>query len=392
MLHSLITIVKAEVAKADQSPTNGEVIAGFLTLSAIVLSCMTLVHCFRRWQRGQVVMPVAKREPLYVPVPLAILGVIVATVLASATTLSSIDDMTEQTGSAEVDSVKTDQAAEASIDGTTDAPTDAVQPTDSTATSDETASNKTADDEAKNIDRQSVRTMALRTIDGTLQMSGLLLLLFGSAVWLVQATGPGRSIQANNSMTTNSIEGLPQESDDRASEHHVPTSDFAATSPAIETVQEPWNLLIELKFAGMAFLMALVPTFAARLTILSFLEQPKSHQFITMIQSGALSIQLVVLLLLIATIVAPVVEELLYRVVVLGGIKNRRAPWVAITVSSVLFSFAHGFPDSISLLPLAFVLGYTYTQRRSYRTVMLVHLIFNSFNMVLLLIQLFLTD
>ena len=56
---------------------------------------------------------------------------------------------------------------------------------------------------------------------------------------------------------------------------------------------------------------------------------------------------------------------------------------VGMIVSSVIFAFAHGFPDSIALLPLAFVLAYTYSRRRSYRTVVLVHFLFNLFNMVL---------
>jgi membrane protease YdiL (CAAX protease family) len=58
-------------------------------------------------------------------------------------------------------------------------------------------------------------------------------------------------------------------------------------------------------------------------------------------------------------------------------------------VSSVLFAFAHGFPDSLALLPLAFALGYTYLRRRSYITVMMVHFLFNAFNMVLAFASMF---
>lgn len=54
----------------------------------------------------------------------------------------------------------------------------------------------------------------------------------------------------------------------------------------------------------------------------------------------------------------------------------------------MLFAFAHGFPDSIALIPLAFALGYTYLRRRSYVTVMLVHFLFNGFNMLLALVAL----
>ncbi len=52
-------------------------------------------------------------------------------------------------------------------------------------------------------------------------------------------------------------------------------------------------------------------------------------------------------------------------------------------VSCLLFSFAHGFPDSLALLPLAAALGYTYVRRQSYVTVMLIHFFFNAFNMII---------
>ena len=41
------------------------------------------------------------------------------------------------------------------------------------------------------------------------------------------------------------------------------------------------------------------------------------------------------------------------------------------------------------LLPLAFVIGYTYMRRRSYRTVVLVHFLFNSFTMAVAGIAMF---
>lgn len=380
VLDSLFTIAEAKVADA-APPTSGQIVAGLLTLFAIVLSCVTVVRCLLRARDGQIVMPVAKREPLHVPIPLAILGVIVATMLASAATLSSFDElMAEQT-----EVVNTEQPENSETNGTTIVPLDTV---DSQIPENEITNNEGEENKKPDADGQSISMMALRIVKGTLGMNTALLLLFGIAVWMVQADGPGRAFRGNDLTADDALEDLQNNSDDRNPQQPFPTDHFAAGNSAGNIIQEPWNLFAELKFASMAFLMALVPTFAARLIMLSFMEQPKSHQFITMIQSGTLSAQLLVLLLLIATIVAPVVEELLYRVVVLGGLKNRRSSWVAIAVSSVLFSFAHGFPDSISLLPLAFVLGYTYTQRRSYRTVMLVHLIFNSFNMVLLLIQL----
>ena len=89
------------------------------------------------------------------------------------------------------------------------------------------------------------------------------------------------------------------------------------------------------------------------------------------------------LIMLMAVVVAPIVEELLYRVTILGGFMQQKATTAGWILSSVLFGFAHGFPDSIALLPLAAVIGYTYIRRRSYRTVILIHLLFNGFNMVI---------
>ncbi len=56
---------------------------------------------------------------------------------------------------------------------------------------------------------------------------------------------------------------------------------------------------------------------------------------------------------------------------------------MALMLSSILFGLVHGIPDGIALLPLAFALGYTYLQRRSYITVILVHFFFNAFNLLL---------
>jgi membrane protease YdiL (CAAX protease family) len=92
------------------------------------------------------------------------------------------------------------------------------------------------------------------------------------------------------------------------------------------------------------------------------------------------------LILLTAVFLAPLVEELQFRVIMLGGLAQMGRPMLALSISSILFAFAHGFPDSLALLPLAFALGYTYLRRRSYITVMLVHFLFNGFNMVLALL------
>ena len=152
---------------------------------------------------------------------------------------------------------------------------------------------------------------------------------------------------------------------------------------------EPFSWTTELRFAGEVFLAAYVPTavlriFIVLLTVGILGKEPEQHPFLEMMDSGVGSVVLM-LILLTAVFLAPLVEELQFRVVMLGGIAQLGHPILGLVVSSMLFAFAHGFPDSLALVPLAFALGYTYLRRRSYITVMMVHFLFNGFNMVLAL-------
>ena len=158
-------------------------------------------------------------------------------------------------------------------------------------------------------------------------------------------------------------------------------------------VDEPFCFLTELRYAAEVFLAAYVPTAMLRVLIVALTagltgEVPDQHPFLEMMESDV-GIAVLGLIALTAVVLAPIVEELQFRVVILGGIAQLGRPWLALGVSSVLFAFAHGFPDSLALLPLAFALGYAYLRRRSYITVMLVHFLFNAFNMVLAFASMF---
>lgn len=164
-------------------------------------------------------------------------------------------------------------------------------------------------------------------------------------------------------------------------------SQMASPSEPVDEPDEPFCFLTELRYAAEVFLAAYVPTAMLRILIVVLTEGltgevPDQHPFLEMMESDV-GIAVLSLIVLTAVVLAPIVEELQFRVVILGGIAQLGKPWLALGVSSVLFAFAHGFPDSLALLPLAFALGYTYLRRRSYITVMLVHFLFNAFNMVL---------
>ncbi len=173
-------------------------------------------------------------------------------------------------------------------------------------------------------------------------------------------------------------------------ERFASNSDILDVGPEdILEPDEPFSFNRELRFATEVFLAAYLPTTALRLLIVLISigisgETPQSHPFLEMLDQG-IGIPMIAMILVMAVFVAPIVEELQFRVVALGGIAQLGWPKAALVVSSILFAFAHGFPDSIALIPLAFALGYTYLRRRSYVTVMLVHFLFNAFNMILAL-------
>ncbi len=150
---------------------------------------------------------------------------------------------------------------------------------------------------------------------------------------------------------------------------------------------EPFSLAHEIRFAGEVFLAAYLPTTMLRLVVVSLYtmivgEDPGQHVLLEMIRSGV-DTTLLAMIALTAVILAPIVEELQFRVVILGGLAQRGHTAMALMLSSILFGLVHGIPDGIALLPLAFALGYTYLQRRSYITVILVHFFFNAFNLLL---------
>ena len=86
-------------------------------------------------------------------------------------------------------------------------------------------------------------------------------------------------------------------------------------------------------------------------------------------------------------VVAPLAEELLYRVLLQGFIQSQLAPWMAIAFSTAIFCFVHGQSDRLPLVPLALILGYIYYRRRSYVSLVVAHGLFNAMNITLALMR-----
>lgn len=84
-----------------------------------------------------------------------------------------------------------------------------------------------------------------------------------------------------------------------------------------------------------------------------------------------------------AVICAPLLEELLFRVILLGWLKTKTSSTHAIGISSLAFAMVHGPLDGAALLPLALLLGSLYDRRHSYLSVVVAHAFFNLWNIAL---------
>jgi membrane protease YdiL (CAAX protease family) len=79
-----------------------------------------------------------------------------------------------------------------------------------------------------------------------------------------------------------------------------------------------------------------------------------------------------------AAILAPICEELVYRVVLQGWAQARTGPVMSITISTLIFVSIHQRFDWLPLAALAIILGYVYYRRRSLLAVVTIHALFNT--------------
>lgn len=86
------------------------------------------------------------------------------------------------------------------------------------------------------------------------------------------------------------------------------------------------------------------------------------------------------LLITCVSVLAPLMEELLFRGLIQGWLSRRVGAWGAIFASALLFGFAHStWPDPIALTLLGIGLGLTYQKTRSLYSCIAFHAVFNAF-------------
>jgi membrane protease YdiL (CAAX protease family) len=426
----------AQAAAPPEKVTPGAAMAGFLVLGVMASSVwMIIVWVGRRNQTGHA-LPAARRGILRVPPALTFVGIGLSLLMFLLMTLVSLQ---EKPGAKPAPNPVTTPVAASSAEtpASTPEPSSPETATGETATADQSAAASDKPQRKKSAAAQMSPEEMQNALIQTVVMDAFLFLVFGVVVFVSLQQGrvrltesatsapaiptqayqaqmysssnfwpdlddpsvapvlPGLSLPVERSASLPAVDtsaGPSEKADSpwaapQAESHLVPAAVTVSPGEPATEADEPFSFLTELRYAGEVFLAAYVPTAMLRVLIVILTEGltgevPDQHPFLEMMESDV-GVAVLSLIVLTAVILAPIVEELQFRVVILGGIAQLGRSRLALGVSSVLFAFAHGFPDSLALLPLAFALGYTYLRRRSYITVMMVHFLFNAFNMVL---------
>jgi membrane protease YdiL (CAAX protease family) len=369
----------AQVAVEEVEPTVGGVLAVFCVLGAFSGSLFVIATWRGRWSRGEPVIPAAQRPGISVPASIVVFGLLIAVFMAwmaiSAGFVAEspnvvVADSSPQAESDATDAVNSESEAE---------PTEALP--------------KPSTPSFESFEAALIKTAILDVF---------LILVLGIPIWWLHRQRMTAADDVKPQEQPGAVDTLLADRDflqsgqcDESDRHAIGTNDpFRPPrepdkrQSALRSMTEPWEFGREFRYAAEAVLAAWLPTAALRLIMVMISQDESQHPFLEMISNGV-GIRVLLWIAGTAVFLAPLMEELLYRVVILGGLLFRgdvQTPWssaLAIGASSVLFAFAHGFPDSMALLPLAIIIGWTYHQRRSYLTVVLIHFLFNAFNIVI---------
>lgn len=132
----------------------------------------------------------------------------------------------------------------------------------------------------------------------------------------------------------------------------------------------------QLLFGVLGFVASLLPVFILLTATNMFRSQDTLHPFLKLLQDNP-SAETIFWIGVAVTIAAPIVEELMYRVILQTTLSHWLPIQIAWPLTAVIFCAMHGWPDMIPLLPLALILGWIYHRHRSYLAVVTTHALFN---------------
>ncbi|MEW4487646.1 type II CAAX endopeptidase family protein [Thalassoglobus sp. JC818] len=134
------------------------------------------------------------------------------------------------------------------------------------------------------------------------------------------------------------------------------------------------------------FIVAILPVFTLLMLTLPLRSTETLHPFLRLLDERGFGSEFLIVAFA-AVVIAPIKEELIFRVSLQSWLVNRFGAKVGIAVTALVFAMVHGLPDALPLLPLAIILGIVYHYRRSYVAVVITHALFNALNLSAVWIQ-----
>jgi len=136
------------------------------------------------------------------------------------------------------------------------------------------------------------------------------------------------------------------------------------------------------------FLASAAPVFGVLVIValLGWRSPDDKHPMLQVAQAGV-GVETLAWLALSVVVVAPLSEELTYRVLLQGWLQSQLPAWQAIVITAGVFVVGHAEFDRLPLVPLALILGYVYYRRNSYLSVVVLHALFNAANLAMAILQ-----
>ena len=143
----------------------------------------------------------------------------------------------------------------------------------------------------------------------------------------------------------------------------------------------------QLLYGIVGFLACLAPTLVVFQLTLPFRPDDILHPLLKLISEDETRL-ILISVTFSAVVVAPWFEELMFRVIMQRTFLKRFLPSVSILLTAAAFCAIHpSWQDAVGLAPLALVLGVTYHRTGSFLAVVLIHMLFNAFNILGMLME-----
>jgi len=147
------------------------------------------------------------------------------------------------------------------------------------------------------------------------------------------------------------------------------------------------SLTRQLLYGIVGFLACLLPTLIVFQATLPFRPENLMHPLLKLIGEDKTG-QVLITVTISAVLVAPWVEELMFRVILQRTLLNHLSPSFSILLTALAFCTIHpSWQDAVGLAPLALVLGVTYHRTGSFLAVVVIHMLFNAFNILSMMIE-----